>query len=291
MNNISLSIAIPTYNRKFNIKQLVLKIKNQISINDEIIVSDDFSDDGTYDEIIKINGVKVYRNDFNLGMVNNWNKCIEYAKNDWICIIHDDDDIYENGLNIIKKACNIIKAPCIIVPSYSYKYKYDDNEFIYEYIEQGANAVIYATSTPSGCTIHRNIFNNLGLYKTEYLYSPDLEFFPRISKDYPTIKIKNPQIIRSSIHKKNYEFKTWRKDDFIPQLYSIEYDRAKYANLNSEATKYLVATRMKGHLKHMYKYAKINKDIAVIIKVARLLINYKLIDILSKIQKLKSKLN
>lgn len=61
MNNLELSIILPTYNEQENIGILIPEIeKTFININFEIIVVDDSSPDGTADRVIELN--KLYGN-------------------------------------------------------------------------------------------------------------------------------------------------------------------------------------------------------------------------------------
>ena len=65
MNSVILSICIPTYNRKERVKKLILDILKNNSLEYEIIVLDNASTDGTYEELKKINShkLKVFKNE------------------------------------------------------------------------------------------------------------------------------------------------------------------------------------------------------------------------------------
>ena len=72
---------------------------------------DNCSTDKTFELAKKYEShIKCYRNDINLGMSGNWNKCIDLCKTDWLMIFHADDEILPGSiiqyLNFIKKWLN-----------------------------------------------------------------------------------------------------------------------------------------------------------------------------------------
>lgn len=97
-----ISIAIPTYNRPLLLKEAIESALNQKDFsNYEVIVVDNNPDSAAEEEVIKsFNNSKLfyYKNEANLGMTGNWNRCIELAKGKWITILHDDDLLYPNFL-------------------------------------------------------------------------------------------------------------------------------------------------------------------------------------------------
>jgi glycosyltransferase involved in cell wall biosynthesis len=100
---IPLTLAIPTYNRCSSVQALVKAIQAQAKEQDEIILSDDGSTDGTFEEASRIPGIRVVRHKENQGMVRNWNYCLEQARCDWICIIHDDDTLVPGGVEALRQ--------------------------------------------------------------------------------------------------------------------------------------------------------------------------------------------
>ena len=102
---IPLSLAIPTYNRRSSVKLLLKEIQAQARERDEIILSDDGSTDGTFEEASKLTGIRLVHHKENQGMVRNWNYCLEQARCDWICIIHDDDTLAPGGVEALRRAC------------------------------------------------------------------------------------------------------------------------------------------------------------------------------------------
>ena len=89
------TICIPVYNGSAYISDSLSSALKQTYTNCEILIVDDCSTDNTL-EIIqqfeKLNSnIRVHKNDRNLGLVGNWNKCIELARGNWIKFIFQDD--------------------------------------------------------------------------------------------------------------------------------------------------------------------------------------------------------
>lgn len=89
------SICIPTYNGALYLEEALNSVLNQTYDNFEVIIVDDQSTDNTCDISKKFSEkdqrIHCYQNEKNLGLVGNWNKCIELAKGEWIKFVFQDD--------------------------------------------------------------------------------------------------------------------------------------------------------------------------------------------------------
>lgn len=93
--NQKVTIMIPTYNQEEFIFEAVQSALEQDYDNIEIIISDDCSGDKTAEvakNFLNDSRVKYYRNDQNLGRVNNYKRLLyEYATGDWVVNLDGDD--------------------------------------------------------------------------------------------------------------------------------------------------------------------------------------------------------
>ncbi len=102
MNDIKLSIAIPTYNRCELLRQTLDSVMCQVNEYVEVIVSDNASIDGTQEmmkEYCNIHNVSYYRNDENLGMDRNFLTCLQRAKGQYVHLLSDDDILLPGAIN------------------------------------------------------------------------------------------------------------------------------------------------------------------------------------------------
>lgn len=91
------SVCIPTYNGQAYLKDCLDSVLAQTLPDFEIVATDDHSSDRTMeilDEYQKKDPrLRVVRNPKNLGLVGNWNRCVELAKGEWIKFVFQDDRI------------------------------------------------------------------------------------------------------------------------------------------------------------------------------------------------------
>lgn len=99
MTEISISVAMTTYNAKRNLIEQLDSLRNQTKSIDEVIICDDCSIDGTQDMIkkyigeYKLENWKFYQNLYNLGWKKNFMQCIWMTSGN-ICFFCDQDDIW-----------------------------------------------------------------------------------------------------------------------------------------------------------------------------------------------------
>jgi glycosyltransferase involved in cell wall biosynthesis len=266
---IPLTLAVPTYNRCSSVQALVKAIQAQAREQDEIILSDDGSTDGTFEEASKIPGIRLVRHKDNRGMVRNWNYCLEQARCDWICIIHDDDTLASGGLEVLRRACEFAGEPALIVPTETQTEC--DETFRYRFRSPGAWSVLHCPTIPSGAVIHQKIVQELGVFNPKFCYSPDLEYFPRIAAQFPVVIIESPLAVRYELHDSNYQTKTWRKADFYPQLEEIQRSIISYARIKGPAAESLVQQRLTSLLEYVFQEAHRRGDQTLVRQYAQLL--------------------
>jgi hypothetical protein len=266
---IPLTVAVPTYNRCSSVQLLIRAIHAQAKEQDEILLSDDGSTDGTFEEASKIPGIRLVRHKENQGMVQNWNYCLEQARCDWICIIHDDDTLMPGGLDALRRACEFAGQTALILPTESQAEC--DERFRYRFWSPGAWSVLHCPRIPSGAVIHRKIVQELGGFNPKFCYSADLEYFPRIAAHFPLLIIDSPLAIRYEMHDSNYQIKTWRKADFYAQLEEIERSIISYAGVQGEAAESLLQQRLNDLLRHVCREAHRVGDQVLLRQYAQLL--------------------
>ncbi|WP_017653669.1 glycosyltransferase [Fortiea contorta] len=92
----SIAVIISAYNQEPFLIEAIESVLRQIKLPNEILISDDASDDNTYEianfyhkkypDLIKVN-----RNPVNLGIVENFNKAVSLTNSEYVCILNADD--------------------------------------------------------------------------------------------------------------------------------------------------------------------------------------------------------
>lgn len=92
------TIAIPTLNRLNLLKEAILSARSQSYKNLEIIISDNCSSDGTLEFLKQLEDprIRVNINTQNIGMVGNWQKCLDMAQGEYFLMMSDDDKFLSN---------------------------------------------------------------------------------------------------------------------------------------------------------------------------------------------------
>ena len=88
------SVLIPTYNYARFLDEAIQSVLNQTYQNFELIIVDNDSKDNTEEVVTKYlvdPRVSYHRNPRNLGLVANWNRCVHFAKGEFVKFLMADD--------------------------------------------------------------------------------------------------------------------------------------------------------------------------------------------------------
>lgn len=91
----NISVCMATYNGETFIKEQLVSILSQLDDSDEVVISDDHSEDGTLDIIREIgdNRIKVLDNEFDKGYTPNFENALRHATGTYV-FLSDQDDVW-----------------------------------------------------------------------------------------------------------------------------------------------------------------------------------------------------
>ena len=225
------SIVIPVYNGGKFIEQCLKSALDQTFSNIEIVIVDDCSNDDTFlkaSKFINEDSRIVYlKNDENLGLVMNWNKCIAHCKGNWIKFLFQDDVLHPNCVETMLTPLNVpIDGifPRFIIGERDFIIEDGVSEVIKNHYEQHIlkvqdviqNTVISPNvfsgalkkvgvginfiGEPTSVMLKRDIFFDYSLFNTNLVHLCDLEYWTRIGTNEGFIYI--PETISSfRVHK------------------------------------------------------------------------------------------
>lgn len=102
------SVCIPTYQHAVFLPTAIESVLRQTFEDFELIVVDNASTDNTEEVVSRYvksdPRVRYFRNASNLGMVGNWNKCLEYSAGDYVKILCSDDVLAPECLQVAVEA-------------------------------------------------------------------------------------------------------------------------------------------------------------------------------------------
>lgn len=116
----SVSVCLASYNGSSFIERQLLSILKQLTLDDQIIVSDDYSTDNTLDIVLglKDDRIKIFYNTRKKGPVGNFENALLNSTND-IILLADQDDVWIDGkVDLVRELLNeydLVLSDCEIV--------------------------------------------------------------------------------------------------------------------------------------------------------------------------------
>ena len=211
MSNPLVSICIPTYNGDKYLVECLESCVNQFFKDFEIIICDDGSSDKTISIIesyaLKYSFIKFTKNEKKLGLVGNWNKCIELSSGQWIKFVFQDDYISDDCLEKFVKEINdtsqlIVCKRQFILPEQASSDLVNYYTNVVRTLENTSNVLgnffspkliskitvenicLNFIGEPSLIFFKKSIVNEVGLFNSSLKQICDLEFALRIASKF-----------------------------------------------------------------------------------------------------------
>lgn len=98
---VKCTVAIPVYNRVNMVGRAIDSALRQDGVDLEILVVDNCSIDGTWEAIQQFSDsrVRLVRNESNIGLFGNFNRCLELAQGDYLRFLCSDDELVTGCLS------------------------------------------------------------------------------------------------------------------------------------------------------------------------------------------------
>ncbi len=204
-----LSVFIPTFNGEKYIKQAIKSVLDQTYEDFKLIIVDDLSTDETFNiaESFCDPRLEIHKNDEHLGLVGNWNRCLEIAEEEFIHIFHQDDVMMKNALHILLSGFtnndigfvfsnikSIDENGTIIgghwnIDALPKQNKVFNVHELFHLLLQKGNIIPCQT-----VMLRTNYVKKLGRFNPRLKYTPDLEMWLRLSLNYSVAYINEPLV-------------------------------------------------------------------------------------------------
>ncbi|RYY30108.1 MAG: glycosyltransferase family 2 protein [Chitinophagaceae bacterium] len=182
------SVLIPTYNYAHCLDEAITSVLTQTFTSFELIIIDDCSKDNT-DEVVKKYlqdpRVRYFKNERNLGLVGNWNKCVSMAGGKYIKLLCADDK-FRNDL--LMKMVDAMESHPTVSLVCSNKQIFGSTlsevKLPLQYFHKGQE-IINNTLTTYGwlgeptCVMFRSANLHVGAFRTDVTWLPDWEMWLR----------------------------------------------------------------------------------------------------------------
>jgi len=199
-----ISVIIPTCNRGAVLEHAIESVLNQTLKNFELLIIDDGSTDHTPQLVTTYQNRIKYFTQINQGPAAARNFGIQNSQGDLICFLDSDDRWIETKLEI--QVGLMLSDPNI-------KICYTDEIWIRRGVRVNQKQVhrkysgwIYQQClplciiSPSSAMIHREVFDQVGLFDETMIVCEDYDLWLRISRVYPITFIPQPLIIKYGGH-------------------------------------------------------------------------------------------
>jgi glycosyltransferase involved in cell wall biosynthesis len=212
VNEIPVSVVMPTYNGSKFIKRAIDSILAQTHTNFEFLIIDDGSTDNTAEIIHSFNDTRIkYFYQDNRGPASAYNTGFRNASTDFIFIMDHDDYSYPTR---IEKQLEYIQKNDVDVCGTNYEILHERNGYIEKVnrsfkdceIKEKLLFLPWIILNPTVC-IRKKIFDQFGYFDDSYNVAFDYEFYVRVI-DKITFGIVPAYLYRWYQHKNSYSSKT-----------------------------------------------------------------------------------
>jgi glycosyltransferase involved in cell wall biosynthesis len=241
------TISIPTYNGATYLEECLNSVLAQTFTDFEILIVDDQSSDATFniaqEYAAKDARICVLRNEKNLGLVGNWNRCFELAQGEWIKFVFQDDLIAPTCLEKMLAASKPDSS--IICCRRNFIFGSDTPDHIQQFFKEiktlenllPDSTEISATyfckavlndigynyvGEPTAVMLRRNVFHRFGSFHPNLIQICDLEFWTRIAVHTGIVYIPETlatfRLHDKATSSKNHTSRQYRKDILDPLI-------------------------------------------------------------------------
>jgi glycosyltransferase involved in cell wall biosynthesis len=195
---ISCTIAIPVFNRRDLVKKALESALAESIDGLEILVSDNRSDDGTWEALqcFEDPRLRLVRNDTNLGLFGNFNRCLELARGDYLRFLCSDDRLVAGSL---EQEIRIMKAhPDVVLVTTDARFVdeggnscnlpairlkpgiYSGSQAICSWFRVFSHYGYNPLNYPSGVLFRTDVARRAGGFHTDMRLAADVNFYFRV---------------------------------------------------------------------------------------------------------------
>ena len=189
------SIVIPAYNNENTIIATLESIRNQSYKNIEIII-DDNSKDKTLQLVTeqqkKDNRIKIYHNSTNLGMIGNWNKCIQMSNGEFVKLVCADDLLDKNEIEketeamILNPTVNLVESDTRLIDINGRKigsFKRYHKSGLVKGKKIARTSIIWNNffGAPVNNLIRKSVLDKTGYFDEQFTYILDFDMWMKIA--------------------------------------------------------------------------------------------------------------
>ena len=249
-----ISVCVPTYNGGKYLRECLDDILAQTFGDFEVLIVDDASTDDTLDIVQRYAAndkrIRVQRNSENIGLVANWNRCLDLAQGDWIKFVFQDDRVVPACLEILLERSQADVPFTVCQRSFLYENVAAEARASYErFLKEQSLAAVFPEAglvapfhfcraalarpginfvgEPTAVMLHRSARERFGGFNHNFVQLCDFEYWARIACNVGLVVV--PEILASfRIHPEsktaaNNEKREFRTEVIDPLMLKYEF--------------------------------------------------------------------
>ena len=214
---MKISVIIPTYNRVTLLPRAIDSVLRQNISELEILVVDDGSSDDTEQCIVNNYPDIRYIKQDNLGVSAARNNAIKQAKGEWIALLDSDDEWLEGKLmaqldELNQTGLKVCHTQEIWIRNGVRVNQMDKHKKTGGFIFQ--NCLPLCAMSPSSIVIHRNVFEDIGLFNESLPACEDYDLWLRLTALYEVAYLEQAFIRKYGGHEDQLSHQHWGMDRF-----------------------------------------------------------------------------
>ncbi|NOZ11519.1 MAG: glycosyltransferase family 2 protein [Gammaproteobacteria bacterium] len=214
----SISVIIPTYNRSELLMRALRSVYAQTRPADEVIVVDDGSSDGSREAVKASFPQATYLSQANRGVSAARNVGIKHSTGRWLAFLDSDDEWQPEKLARQYAACQADPDCCVIHSDEIWIRKGRRVNPMNKHAKQGGHIFEHCLPrcaiSPSAVMIHRQVFDEVGLFDESLPACEDYDLWLRICSRMPVLFIKEALITKYGGHPDQLSQLHWGMDRF-----------------------------------------------------------------------------
>lgn len=255
---VTVSVIIPSYNRAHTLPRALDSVLAQTRPADEIIVVDDGSTDDTAQLIARNYPQVIYLKQQNFGVSAARNLAIQQAHGEWLALLDSDDawlpQKLEKQLSLLTEqpAFKIIHSDEIWIRNGVRVNQMKKHAKCGGWIFQ--HCLPLCAISPSAVMIHRELFNEIGLFDETLPACEDYDLWLRITARYPVLYCDEALITKHGGHEDQLSQKHWGMDRFRTQALIKCLNDCELSNTDYSAAREMLVKKLKIMLKGAKKH-------------------------------------
>lgn len=279
---MKITVCLLNYNHAHTLKRALNSVLMQTYKDFELIISDDCSDDDSWDIIneysSKFCNILALQTPKNLGMPGNANFAISNSNNDYIALLHHDDifrkDLLEKWVNLVINKPNI----SFVFNDYYMEGKketsHNDCRHIFKPVMSGIGffrSYLISSGMGFGCYvwgsafINKKKFNEIRGFNTQFGSVADIDLWMRLSLRGDVGYIDEPLITichdRKDNYPNEYSYFSWNRLKNVYEIFAENILRFKGNRLNLLWFKYIFKLNSNITKWYIYGFIKNKKEI------------------------------